>query len=260
MLDPEKSTRQPLANLRPPITPSEAAQQPSTASKVVSQVGMKGGRKFAWQCTLVAAVGLAATTGWWAAAKVEQNHANWRFGNQAREATEASGADAMVFRAPDRDDAIVSSILLADAEADRQLTQAFRDTLHRNGKEAASGVVAQNSGPHSQLQETVRPSALWNWVADGRADFYRLHLADACVDDGDIVDVYVNHEFWATVTLANSGVNLSVPLSPGKNALTLVGKHDGGGGITVLLTTTEGHYFCRPIDTGEQVEVTAVRP
>lgn len=260
MIDPQHSTQQPVPATRPEASPSQYFAGDAEPRRTVSRHVVNDTLKSLWPYGLLCAIGITAFVVWQTTSRTDSTHANWHFVNQAREATEASGADAMVFHSPQREDAIVSSILLADAEADRQLTQAFRDTLHRNGKEAASGVVAQNSGPHSQLQETVRPSALWNWVAEGRADFYRLHLADACLDDGDIVDVYVNHEFWATVTLANSGVNLSVPLSPGKNALTLVGKHDGGGGITVLLTTTEGHYFCRPIATSEQVEVTAVRP
>jgi hypothetical protein len=95
-------------------------------------------------------------------------------------------------------------------------------------------------------------------IRDGGAEFYYLRLSDCCAEDGDIVDISVNGEPFATVRLTHEQSVLSVPLIPGTTVFTLRGVHDGGGGITVLFQTSRGEFFCQPMDVGEEYHVGVV--
>jgi hypothetical protein len=47
-------------------------------------------------------------------------------------------------------------------------------------------------------------------------------------------------------------------MTPGTTVITLRGVHDGGGGITVSFQTSQGDFFCQPMDVGEECQVGVV--
>ncbi len=69
------------------------------------------------------------------------------------------------------------------------------------------------------------------------------------------MDIFINGEPYSTVRLAHKQSVLSLPLTPGTTLITLRGVHDGGGGITVLFETSQGEFFCQPMDIGEEYHV-----
>jgi len=96
-------------------------------------------------------------------------------------------------------------------------------------------------------------------LAADQSDLYQLYMYDNCAEDGDVVDVYIDGARFATVPITHQGATLTVPIARGsQSVVSLMGVHDGGGGITVAFRSSEGDYFTRPMQTGEQQTVAVV--
>ncbi|MBL1219091.1 MAG: hypothetical protein D8M59_16555 [Planctomycetes bacterium] len=91
------------------------------------------------------------------------------------------------------------------------------------------------------------------------ANLYQLYLYDSCQEDGDIVDVSINGEFFARVPITHAGATLTVPVAIGsKSSISLTGVVDGGGGVTVAFRSSEGDYFARAMAVGETQPVALI--
>jgi hypothetical protein len=78
---------------------------------------------------------------------------------------------------------------------------------------------------------------------------------DSCDEDGDVVELLVNGRLVTSVQLTHAGQQVTIPLEPGPNTITLRGARDGRGGITVGLRTDRGNYFCRVMREGQAVHM-----
>lgn len=87
-------------------------------------------------------------------------------------------------------------------------------------------------------------------------DLVWLTLWDDCAEDGDIVSV-LSEEFGISIPLTHQPVRLAVP-KPTDNLLSVHGLFDGGGGITVALSTAHGPVPL-PVMTPGQTLVVPVR-
>lgn len=93
--------------------------------------------------------------------------------------------------------------------------------------------------------------------AQRTTEFFVLQLEDNCVVDGDIVAVQSNGFPSTTVTLAKNAKTIVIPKTPGQPlTVTVVGVHDGGGGITVGASTSTGPIALPVLRPGETVPLT----
>ena len=139
---------------------------------------------------------------------------------------------------------VATQIAVSDEDVDQATTDAVREALAEN---APVPVTAELS------------PGLKRDIAAGDARFYLIHLFDNCDEDGDVVRVLVNGLPVGEVPITHAGTTLSVPFTAGQtNTVSIMGVHDGGGGITLGLRTSEGRYYTRILQEGEFQELVAV--
>lgn len=85
----------------------------------------------------------------------------------------------------------------------------------------------------------------------GRVGMAWLTLWDNFDNDGDVVQVTAGG-YTRTVQIRNEPVTIALPLPPGAT-IALAGVRDGGGGITVALSTSGGELAVPPLHPGQTV-------
>lgn len=195
----------------------------------------------------------------------EEEHPNWR---HVAAATEASHEGANYFLHVDRAGSTqtLPSIEVSARDADRSTTRQVRSALMQNDLAAATAALraaqkipsVDNSQGDSRGPEISPDSDLASAIAERKKEFFEIQLFDCCDEDGDVVEILVNEESFATVPITHEGMTLSVPLQPGNNTLTLRGVADGRGGITVSFRTSRGHYYCRSMRVGQEYRMAVV--
>lgn len=253
----------------PPLPPSVTTEKSVLGGGVPdTPARQRTGRKLA---PLLMTAGLIATLSianwfWQRHHPAEASHPNWNHVAAAANASTSQRTTVVIQRNVAGTTRKSPSVQLTLADADPVTTQAVRDLLLKNNLAGANTALqAAQSLPATALvkQRQASPvlapnSKLLTAVRDGNAEFYYLRLSDCCAVDGDIVDIAVNGEPFATVRLTHDQSVLSVPLIRGTTVFTLRGVHDGGGGITVLFQTSQGEFFCQPMDVGEEYQVGVV--
>lgn len=255
----------------PPLPPSAAKENPVAAGGVPdTPARQRTGKKLAplWMAAgLVAALAIGNWL-WQRNHPAETSHPNWNHVAAAANASTSQRTNVVIQRDSAGATRGSQSVELSLADADRVTTQAVRDLLLRNDLAGANAALqaaqrlpatalVQRDG--RQVSPVLAPNTkMLTAVRDGSAEFYYLRLSDCCAEDGDIVDISVNGEPFATVRLTHEQSVLSVPLIPGTTVFTLRGVHDGGGGITVLFQSSQGEFFCQPMDVGEEYHVGVV--
>ena len=128
----------------------------------------------------------------------------------------------------------------------------------RNDLAAATAVLSsQQLVPNVYPEKVVMPDLatspdLAAELKEGRKQLFGIELFDSCDEDGDIVEVLVNGNLFATVPIMHVGTKLSIPLSPGKNTIAVRGARDGGGGVTLSFRTSRGDFFARHMRVGQE--------
>ena len=120
--------------------------------------------------------------------------------------------------------------------------------VHRaRPKAGAPQPSAPPPAPAVETEQAVRqmlaqaPAETRAGIADGNQVIYSLHVLDDVVEDGDIVEIFVNGTSYGQVLLANGGQDVLVPLPVGATArVHVVALADGGGGVTFGVTTSQG--------------------
>ncbi len=119
----------------------------------------------------------------------------------------------------------------------------------RRPKPAASAPKpsAPVPAPAAQTEQAVRqvlaqaPAETRTAIADGNQVIYSLHVLDDVVEDGDVVEIFVNGTSYGRVPLASGGQDVLIPLPVGTTAkVHVVAVQDGGGGVTFGVTTSQG--------------------
>lgn len=153
-------------------------------------------------------------------------------------------------------------------DLDSSTTAAVRSSHVRNDKVGMKAAVEMRTAPTSGQNADNRaprsdPNLQYNAetllaVYDGRSDFFQIQVFDSCFEDGDIVQLLINGTDYSTVRLTNQGSTISIPMASGSTDITLKGIHDGGGGITVMFVTSQGHFFCRAMAVNEEYHLQVV--
>jgi len=217
------------------------------------------------------AVGLlaAAAFGVWflqSGTSTEEGHPNWQHVTAATEASVSQQADVVIQVEQSGAAHIVSSIGVSALDVDEDTTRAVRESVRQGALEAATATLqAAQRIPvvpdvPQQKPELAPDSRLREVVIKEETKFFRLHLFDCCDEDGDIVQVVVNGEPFATVPIMHEGALVSVPLAPGSNTVSVRGIRDGGGGITVSFRTSRGDHFCGRMKVGQERRLEVVVP
>lgn len=90
-------------------------------------------------------------------------------------------------------------------------------------------------------------------IATGTVEMQNLFLFDTDKEDGDVVEI-VATGFQQQVRLTKAGLALEVPVTQG--ALIVIGRADGGGGITVGIRTDDGRTIAsQKIRVGERLAI-----
>ena len=112
--------------------------------------------------------------------------------------------------------------------------------------------------PAAETEQAVRqvlaqaPAEVRQQIAEGRTVIYSLHVLDDVVEDGDVVEVFVNGASHGRVLLTSAGQDLLVPLPAGSTAqVHVVAMEDGGGGVTFGVTTSMGEIRSSVMAVGQ---------
>ncbi|MCA9130915.1 MAG: hypothetical protein KDB22_27715 [Planctomycetales bacterium] len=194
----------------------------------------------------------------------EKRHENWQHVEAASQASTDFAQQLIHFDGAGNETA-VRSLTVTGADRNLGATQELRSALRRNDLVTATATLQTAQGLQS-----VADNAAISWpellpdlpmtadLRNGRAELFEIELFDCCDEDGDVVELLVNGTPFATVPLINGGSVVAIPLSRGQNSITMIATRDGGGGVTVSLRTSRGHYFARYMAEGESHQMGVV--
>ena len=195
---------------------------------------------------------------------LEQQHANWQHVVAASNASNDPSRQLVRLDHALQSQA-VDAIEVASVDAERMATQRIRTALRRNDLVTATAIMqAAQQLPTAAQNSDVRPpvltadSALMKALKSRRSELYEIELFDCCHEDGDVVELLVNGESFATVPILHAGSKLAIPLQRGHNAVTVRAVKDGAGGVTVSFRTSRGDYFARCLDVGQEHQMDVV--
>lgn len=196
----------------------------------------------------------------------ETSHDNWINHEQAARHADADG-NGIKWLAPGGPAIFTNSAALADSDLDTVTTQAFHAARQRRDQgqmeqvmqEAQPKLIDPDVADGLDVEPAVPTlsDGLADAVLQGDTKFFHIFLFDSCYEDGDVVDVKINGQRFATVQLTNGGVTLSVPMTSA-STISIAGVYDGGGGITVACRTSQGEGFVRALYEGEEQVLAAV--
>jgi hypothetical protein len=116
------------------------------------------------------------------------------------------------------------------------------------------------NAPASVLAQLDLPEAdkarLKEKLADGSVRLAAVTLWDNHAEDGDVVDLAAAG-FSQRLTILHKPKIFFLPLQPGGSVL-ITGVRDGGGGITLGVSTILGPVPLPPLAVGQSVEITAL--
>lgn len=246
----------------PSRSPSGGAD-PQTPVQPVS-LGM-GGKALVATGALAAAVALGI---WFAPTGLpkETDHPHWKLVKQATEASKQAGESQVAVADATGAVAFLSQVSLGEQQRDVSTSEAVRQALRDRKSQAAVEAIqkAQQIPEVTLADQTSAPrrvsptlsEGLKEDILSGDASFFHLYIYDCCAEDGDVVEVELNGAVFATVPLTHVGATLSIPLVSDKLAsLTLRALHDGGGGVTIGLRTSEGEAAVGVIAEGDYVSL-----
>ncbi len=154
----------------------------------------------------------------------------------------------------------------------KEKTQSIRSLINQSGSGLAGTDVSAADTAFKKLQQipssndptlNVKQPSLTGGMAaslaNGSSDLYQLYVYDSCMEDGDIVDLIINGQHFATVPITHAGATLTIPVQKGQTqTVVLRGVRDGGGGITVAFRSSEGDFFARSMAVGQSQQVALV--
>lgn len=210
----------------------------------------------------VVLVGLLAVGYWtWNIGSSEKQHPNWQHVQSAMTASSDSGERLVSIDAGGASHLLDHLPVSSSQDLAADTTRDIRAALNNDDVALANDLLQESQRiPSGREEELVvskidATSELLQELKDGRKELFQVELFDCCDEDGDVVDVLVNGQSFATVPIMHEGTLLTIPLSRGPNSIAVQGVRDGGGGVTLALTTSDGHFFMRYLAVGEACEI-----
>lgn len=192
----------------------------------------------------------------------EHGDANWQEHIEELNTRARNGQSAVKRVAKNNGQVAFSNVIgLAALKPDTETTGAVATALRENDVAKANQVLqdAQDIPPVPEVEDAPVPElkpevsqGMSSGILWGDTQFYHLFLFDCCAEDGDVVQVLLNGQPFATVPITHAGATLSVPFSAGSpTEVTILGVRDGCGGITVACASSQGDFFMRALAVGE---------
>lgn len=243
--------------------PAIDSNQPEDATKLwpdpVPEDRQSDSKRIVFAAIVLA--GLLAIGYWtWSSGESEQQHPNWQH-VQAATTASSDGASQLVTASNNGTTQLIGELPFGDDDLAMDATQQIRAALEDNDVTVANEILQRNQSiPPKHRDDAVLPtieqtSGLTKELEDGTKEFFQVELFDCCDEDGDVVDVAVNGQSFATVPIVHQGTRITIPLSRGPNTITIQGVRDGGGGVTLGLATSKGHFFMRYLAVGEACDI-----
>ena len=248
------------------VSPVDSSDRKGSGSSDHKQSGQRGSL-FRLAIPLLLAVGIGIAS-FFVGPSTESNHENWKHVSAAQIASDVHQAETFLHVDTTGQIAEVATIELTTSDVDRNATSRVRRSLRSANVGEANAAIqaAQQISPDPKIefketQPALPPSAdILTAIKDGDAEFFHLHMFDSCYEDGDVIQVSVGGQVYATVPLTHAGSTISIPLQSGMTPIAIRGIRDGGGGITIQFTSSQGDYFCRAMDVGEEYHLGVVVP
>lgn len=119
--------------------------------------------------------------------------------------------------------------------------------------------VRNAQSPVLNSQTAVAPPSVRRAPTGPEKGLFTLKIRDYLDQDGDKIRVLVNGHDHGVYTIYNHPTTLSFPVTKGTIAeIVIKGVHDGGGGITLAVTSPSGIEFREtPLSEGQSVELAA---
>jgi hypothetical protein len=202
---------------------------------------------------------------------------NWRHVEKvAQKANEAHDAGMLGHVNAGGSLAFVSQIRLTDADRDAATTNSIAAALRAGNVAAAETALAaaqtisavpdpQSAAPTPSPLPRVLPTltpGLRRAILDGSSTFFMIYVFDTCDQDGDVVDILVGGERYATIPLTHHGATLSIPIPHGSGLDVAVrAVRDGeGGGVTLGCRTSTGDFLTGALPEGQIVPLRFATP
>ncbi len=224
----------------------------------ISMAGFQGLKGISKALATLGVLAAISAGGWfYSQSGIEKQHDNWQF---VAAATDASSDTVQQLIHVDASGSAQSTSLLTltRTELNRRTTQDVQSALKKDDLVTATAFLqAAQRIPTAAENPDVRPPvlradlAMTAAIRDGRSELFQIELYDCCAEDGDIVEISVNGEHFATVPIMHAASLVSIPLQRGQNTVTVRAVNDGGGGVTLSLRTSRGDYFARYMYVGE---------
>jgi hypothetical protein len=202
---------------------------------------------------------------------------NWRHVEKVgQKANEAHDAGILGHVSAGGTLAFVTQVRLTDADRDTETTNAIARALRAGNVAAAETALAEaqaiaavtdpqstapTRAPLPRVVPTLTPG-LRRAIVDGSSTFFMIYVFDTCDQDGDVVDILVGGERFATIPLTHHGATLSIPIPHGTGLdFAVRAVRDGeGGGVTLGCRTSTGDFLTGALPEGQIVPLHFATP
>ena len=117
-------------------------------------------------------------------------------------------------------------------------------------KQLFVGKEDRNLEAEKQYQQQLK-SLGQNQNSQGDQKLYALYFWDNCQEDGDVISLNVNGENYGSIPLFHKQTPVFLKLKPGENLIIITGMKDGGGGITVGVSSQNSTGYGKVLAPGE---------
>ena len=122
--------------------------------------------------------------------------------------------------------------------------------LPSNFQQSPRSVLVQLQMPEAEKQRVAEK------LADGSVRLAAVTVWDTMVEDGDVVELNAAG-FSQRVTIMHKPVTFFLPLNPG-GSVSIKAVRDGGGGVTLGVSTITGKLALPVLAVGQSVEIPAL--
>lgn len=206
----------------------------------------------------------------------EKAHKNWQYVQLATDQTlAANGETRIVVLGSDKQPKVATSLGMGKQQEDTSTGASVVQAIQQgSSRDAVNAIVAAQIIPDvpnpptdsatgqkfvGRIMAPTITEGMKQELISGDVNFFHLFIFDCCAEDGDVIDVKIDGQTFATVPITHAGATLSIPMANGRvTALAVQGVHDGGGGITVAFGSSEGDAFLGVLDVGQTIPLGVV--
>ena len=215
--------------------------------------------------------GIVLTGGWlWRSICLQETrHDSWQHIESANSASVERETNMLTHIGPNGMQSLVPVVQVGQADFASDVTESIRSALWKDEVAVANQRIETEVQATTAIDAKTSAEVQHDFSSDpdmvlaikrGDTKFFQLQMRDCCHEDGDVVSLAVNGTPYATIPLTHAGAVVTLPLSSGVSLVTLTGVKDGGGGITIQFSSSQGDYFARAMKEGEEYHIGVAAP